>query len=291
MTPENQTLDKFAIAAALQEIARLLELKGGVFRFKARAYQTGSRAISAVAGDVAKAIEENRLTSIPGIGNALASQIKQLHLTGSSSVLEGLRKEFPPGIIELSTVPGLSNAKIAILHEALGITTIDELEAAATAGLVRTIKGFGAKTEQRLLENIADHKRDNKVARRFHLHHAQRIGEQVLDYIKTARDVEDVSIAGSLRRWQETVGTIRIVASSKQQVSLVEHFLRFPLIIKVEDKNDDSCTVELAEGARVFFKVVRPAQFALALFWETGSDAHVLKIQELSQQKILLLKT
>ena len=153
MTPENQTLDKFAIAAALQEIARLLELKGGVSRFKARAYQTGARAIAAVAGDIARVIDENRLTSIPGIGNALASQIKQLHLTGSSSVLDSLRQEFPPGIIELSAVPGLSNAKIAILHEALGITTIDELQAAATAGLVRNVKGFGAKTEQRLLES------------------------------------------------------------------------------------------------------------------------------------------
>src|SRR4030095_7309919 len=116
MTPENKTLDKFAIAAALQEIARLMELKGGVSRFKARAYQTGARAIAALAGDVARAIEEDRLTQIPGIGNALASQNQQLHLSGPDSGLEGLRKEFPPGIIELSSVPGLSNAKIAILH-------------------------------------------------------------------------------------------------------------------------------------------------------------------------------
>ena len=289
MTPENKTLDKFAIAAALQEIARLMELKGGVSRFKARAYQTGARAIAALAGDVARAIEEDRLTSIPGIGNALASQIKQLHLTGSSSVLQGLRKEFPPGIIELSSVPGLSNAKIAILHQALGITTIDELREAATAGLVRNVKGFGVKTEQRLLESIADHQRDNRVARRFHLHHAQRIAQQVLDYIKTARELEDVSIAGSLRRWQETVGTIRIVVSSKQPAGLVEHFLRFPLIIKVENQTDDSCTVELAEGARVLLKAVRPAQFPLALFLETGSDAHVLKIQDLASRKGLAL--
>src|SRR6185436_1233418 len=145
MTPENKTFDKFAIAAALQEIARLMELKGGVSRFKARAYQTGARAIAAVAGDVGRAIEEDRLTSIPGIGNALASQIKQLHLTGSSSVLEGLRKEFPPGIVELSRLPGLSTAKIATLHEELGVTSIAELQAAAEAGRVRNVKGFGAK--------------------------------------------------------------------------------------------------------------------------------------------------
>src|SRR5687767_11543623 len=132
--PKTPTLDKFAIAAALQEISRMLELKGGVSRFKARAYQTGARAVAAVAGDIGRTIQEDRLTAIPGIGNALASQIKQLHLTGTSSVLEGLRKEFPPGIIELSGLPGLSTTKIATLHEALGVTSIAELQAAAQAG-------------------------------------------------------------------------------------------------------------------------------------------------------------
>ena len=165
--PKTQTLDKFAISAALQEISSLLELKSGVSRFKAHAYQTGARAIAAVAGDIGRLIQDNRLTSIPGIGNALASQIKQLHSTGSCSVLEGLRKEFPPGIIELSGLPGLSIAKIAKLHEELGVTSIVELQAAAEAGRVRNVKGFGAKTQQRLLELIADHDRDHKAEKRF----------------------------------------------------------------------------------------------------------------------------
>ncbi|MGI9165563.1 MAG: DNA polymerase/3'-5' exonuclease PolX [Pyrinomonadaceae bacterium] len=289
MPLKNQTLDKFAIAAALQEIASLLELKGGVSRFKARAYQTGARAIAAVAGDIAKIIEDNRLTTLPGIGNALASQIKQLHVTGSSSVLDNLRQEFPPGIVELSAVPGLSNTKIAKLHEALGVTSLAELQAAAEAGLVRNVKGFGAKTEQSLLEAIANHNRDNKTAKRFLLHHAQRIGEQVLDYIRTARGLEEVSFAGSLRRWQETVGTIRVVASSKQPAALVEHFLRFPVIVKVEDQTDTSCTVELVEGARVSLRAVRPPQFPLALFWDTGSAPHVSKVHEIASRKGLEL--
>ena len=197
--PKTQTLDKFAISAALQEISSLLELKSGVSRFKAHAYQTGARAIAAVAGDIGRLIQDNRLTSIPGIGNALASQIKQLHSTGSCSVLEDLRKEFPPGIIELSGLPGLSIAKIAKLHEELGVTSIVELQAAAEAGRVRNVKGFGAKTQQRLLELIADHDRDHKAEKRFHIHHAQRIGAQALNYLKAARGLEEVSFSGSLR--------------------------------------------------------------------------------------------
>ena len=281
----DKKLDKFAIAAALQEISALLELKGGVNRFKARAYQTGARAVAAIAGDIGRALSENRLTSVPGIGNALASQIRQLHLTGTSSVLEKLKQEFPPGIIELSRVPGLSTSKIAKLHEALGVTSIAELQAAAAAGKVRNVPGFGAKTEQSLLESIADHERDHKKEKRLHLHHAERIAEQVLDYLRTAKDLEDVSIAGSLRRGQESVGTIRLVASSKNPAALVKHLLRFPLIIKVSKQSESGCTVDFAEGATLSLKAVEPSQFGLALFWETGSESHLTKLHDIANAK------
>ena len=286
---ESKKLDKFAIAAALQEISALLQLKGGVNRFKARAYQTGARAVAAIAGDIGRALSENRLTSVPGIGNALASQIRQLHLTGTSSVLDKLKAEFPPGIIELSRVPGLSTSKIAKLHEALGVTSISELQAAAAAGQVRNVAGFGAKTEQSLLEAIADHDRDHKKQKRLHLHHAERVAEQVLNYLHTSRDLGAVSIAGSLRRGQETVGTIRLVASAKNPAAVIKHLLRFPLIIKVVEQSASSCTVELAEAATVSLRAVKPNQFGLALFWETGSEAHLTKLHDIANRKGLAL--
>ena len=164
MAKQTPQLDKFAIAAALQEIASLMELKGGTNKFKARAYNAGARSIAAVSADLGDLVNEDRLTSLPGIGNALASQIKQLYLTGESSVLRALREEFPPGIIELSGVPGLSVGKIKQLHEGLGITSVDELKTAASAGKVRKLKGFGEKTETRLLETLNDHaKRSQKT--------------------------------------------------------------------------------------------------------------------------------
>src|SRR2546422_5562117 len=156
--PKPTRLDKFEIAAALQEIAALLELKGGKDRFKARAYQTGARVVAGMAEDIGDVVLANQLTSMRGIGAALASQIEQLYLTGESSVLRGLKREFPPGLIELSGVPGLSINKIKTLHEALGITSVAELKAAAEAGKIKNIKGFGAKTEQKLIETIADHR-------------------------------------------------------------------------------------------------------------------------------------
>src|SRR6267142_1713773 len=274
-------LDKFAIAAALQEIAALLELKGGKDRFKARAYQNGARVLAGMAEDIGAVIEENRLTSIRGIGDALASQIKQLFLTGESSVLRGLKQEFPPGIIELSGLPGLSVNKIKTLHEALGITSVAELKDAAAAGKLRTIKGFGAKTEEKLLETIADHE---KSETRLHIHQALRTAEQIADYLQKTPETAQVTFAGSLRRWKETIGTIRIVANTKRPTALVEYFLRFPLIVQVEEQDKDRCTVTLADGARVSLVAVRAKEFALALFVETGSKSHVDKIQRLASE-------
>jgi len=278
----NKRLDRFAIAAALQEIAALLELKGGKDRFKARAYQTGARVVAGMSEDIGEVVLGNRLTSMRGIGEALASQIEQLYLSGESSVLRGLKKEFPPGIIELSGVPGLSISKIKTLHEALGITSIAELKAAAETGNIRNIKGFGAKTEQKLLETIADHRQRAKADDRLHLHRALQTATQITDYLQTTRDTSDVSIAGSLRRWKETVGTIRLVANTKRPAALIEHFLRFPLIVQTLEQMEEAATVRLAEGARVSLVAARPAEFALALLTETGSKAHVNKLQQIA---------
>ena len=279
---ENKRLDKYAISVALQEIAALLELKGGKDRFKARAYQTGARVVAGMSEDVGEVILANRLTSMRGIGEALASQIEQLYLTGESSVLSGLKKDFPPGIIELSSVPGLSISKVQTLHQELGITTIAELKAAAEAGKIRGIKGFGKKTEERLLEAISSRRQRGKGSERLHLHRAMQAAEQVTKYLEAVSGVTEISFAGSLRRWKETVGTIRIVANTRRPAALIEHFLRFPLVVEVIEKMEEACTVRLNEGARVSLVAARPEEFALALLTETGSKAHVARLQEIA---------
>jgi DNA polymerase (family 10) len=279
---KNSRLDKFAIAAALQEIAALLELKGGKDRFKARAYQNGARVVAGTSEDIGDVVLENRLTSMPGIGAGLASQIEQLYLSGESSVLRGLKQEFPPGIIELSGVPGLSVAKIKTLHEVLGIASIAELKAAAAAGKIKDIKGFGAKTEQKLLETISAHRQRAKNEDRLHLHRALQTAEQIVNHLQLARDATEIQFAGSLRRWKETVGTIRLVANTKRPAAVIEHFLRFPLIVEVIEQMEEACTVRLAEGARVSLVAARPAEFALALLTETGSKAHVNKLHQIA---------
>ena len=278
MPEQKPQLDKFGVAAALQEIAHLMDMRGGQYRFKAKAYNAGARAIQAV-GDLDRLVREERLTSLPRIGAALASQIKQLYLTGESSVLNELRQEFPAGIVQLSAVPGLSLAKIKQLHEELGINSVAELKAAAEAGRLRDLKGFGAKTEQRLLESIDKPK--EKPREGLHLHHAWSAAERVIEFMQTNRGLVDINVAGSLRRWVETVDTIEIVASSKKPAALIEHFLTFPLIISSERNGDESCTAHLTDNAVVKLTVVTPNEFAVKVFQRTGSDEHVRKVTEL----------
>src|SRR5678815_2183028 len=271
--------DKFAIAAVLQEIAALMDLKGGQNRFKAKAYNAGARSIQGVA-NLDQLIAEDRLTSLPRIGSALASQIKQLYFTGESSVLSGLREEFPAGVVELSAVPGLSLSKIKQLYEELGIKSIAELQAAAEAGELRNLKGFGAKTEARLLELIRN--QSEKPAPRLHLHHAINVANNVIEFLKSNKDVIAVSIAGPLRRWVETVGTIDLVVNTGNPSQVLKHLKRFPLIASSESLDEDTLALQLVDGARVVVTFASPDTYVLALLVKTGSDKHLEKLQQLA---------
>lgn len=275
--------DKFAIAAALQEIGTRLELKGGEY-FKARAYKLGARSLAEVTEDLGKLIKENRLTLVKGIGYALAKQIEEFYTAGESSFMNQLRAEMPPGIVELSNVRGLTRKKVEQLHAALGITTVDELKAAAEAGKLRKLKGFTAKTEARILEAIAS---SSSREDRIHIHHALRSGERIIEYLKASRALVQAELAGDLRRWQETVSQILIVASAKNPKSIIEHFLRFSMVVRTEEQSRDSAVVSLSEGFKATLIAVKPEEFPFALLNATGSDAHLAKLEQIAAKKKL----
>jgi DNA polymerase (family 10) len=279
--------DKFAIAAALQEIGTLLELKGGEY-FKARAYRNGARAVAELSEDVGKLIKENRLTFVKGIGYALAKQIEELYTGGESSFLNKLRRELPPGLIELSNVPGMTVKKVARLNEALGITTVEQLKAAAAAGKVREVKGFGAKTEQKLLEAIAGHRNRE---RRIHLHHALGAGERILEYLQTTPGFVEGGLAGSLRRSKETVSEIIVVASAKTPRKLIDRFVGSPLVMRVVEQTPRYCSALLSEGFKATLFGVMPAEFPPVLLQATGSAAHLKKLEEVATKQKLRLTT
>jgi DNA polymerase (family X) len=281
--------DKLAIAAALQEIGALLELKGGEY-FKARAYKLGSRVVAELGADIGKLIKQNRLTLIKGIGYALAKQIEELYTTGQSTLLNQLRAEMPPGIIELSFVPGLSVKKVERLHQELGISTVAQLKQACESGQVRNVKGFGAKTEQSILAAIAAaQSASGHRVQRIHIHQAWRTGQGVLDYLRLTPGFIQGELAGSLRRWQETVSRIVIVASAKRPQSLISQLVGFPMVLSVDDQTTQTCSVTLTEGFKATLFAVKSEEYAATLLRETGSKAHLDRLQAVASRKQLAL--
>src|ERR1700682_305469 len=278
--------DKLAIAAALQEIGTLLELKGGEY-FKARAYKLGARAVAEVNEDLGKLIKENRLTFVKVIGSALAKQIQDLYTTGQSTLLKELRAEMPAGIIELGKV--LSVKKVQTLREVLGISSVEELKAAAEAGKVRHVPGFGAKTEQGILAAIEAISENEHRELRIHIHHALRAGEQILEYLRNAPGFIQGQLAGSLRRRQETVSQIVVVASAKKTKKIIEHFARFPLAARIEEQTPQRASLVLSEGFKATLFAVKPDEFALRLLFATGSEAHLRKLEQGAAKKKLKL--
>jgi DNA polymerase (family 10) len=274
--------DRFVIAAALQEIGSLLRLQGKD-QYRWRAYVRAAQAIAAVDGDFAALIREKRLTHISGIGDSLARVIEELYTTGSSTLLETLRGEMPEGILKLSQIPGLTVKRVQALNKALNISSVADLKAALKAGAVSKVPGFGIKTEHALREQI---ERYENREERILLIHALRIGERIIDYMRELDDVVSIDLAGSMRRWKETVSRIVITAGvSKVPERAVKHFLGFPPISDVETQRQNSATVKLTDGVKVAFSAVPVAEYANLLHYETGSAAHLKQLQSIAEEK------
>jgi DNA polymerase (family X) len=274
--------DKFKIAAVLQEIGLLLRLKSSA-DFRSKAYARAARAIGDVSGDFGKLVEQKKLTEIPGIGQSLAAVIEEVYRTGGSSLLDKLRSEVPSGALMLSRVPGLSLTKINKLSDALGISTLEDLKAAIEAGKVRDVPGFGFKTEQTLREQISRYEsRENRIL----LLHALRISGKVIRHMQSLPGVVFAELAGSARRWKETVSTIRIVAcGSDSAEELIDHFLTMPSITHVDSRSKSSAVVQLLDEGVVSLAAAGKREYWNLLLSETGSRAHLKKLQEVAEQK------
>ena len=277
-----KAMTKVGVVAALQEIALLLRLKSGD-PFRSRAYAKAAQAIAEFGGDFQSLVEQRRLTEIKGIGNSLAGVIEQLVMSGRSSLLERLREEVPPGALVLSQIPGLTLKKIKKLDAALGISSIDDLKAAIAAGRLKEVPGFGPKSESALLEQISRYEnRENRIL----LFHALRIAENVIVHLRSYPSLVSVDLAGAARRWKETVSMIRITAAGfRDREELLEHFLSFPLIAEIEDRKKDAVTVRLIQGANVCLSVAPPDKYWNLLHRETGSRAHLKRLEGIAKEK------
>ena len=275
--------DRFEIAAELRVIARLLTIKGEN-PFKVRAYERGARALETFQGDFDKLLKAGGLKEIAGVGNALSAIIEEIYRTGECWLLEQLRQELPAGAVELSEVPGLSQKKIIALSEALHIETVADLKSACEQGLVSKVKGFGIKSQEKLhadIEKLETRKQDRSLL----LSHAREQAEAVLGYLRLCPALIEVAPAGTVRRQNETVDEILIVAASDQPKLVIDHFLGLPTLARTIELTDDHCVASLAAGIKVGLEAVVPDEFVARLHARTGAANHIAKLEKLARSK------
>jgi DNA polymerase (family 10) len=278
-------MDRFAIAAVLREIGALLELQGGN-PFKARAYERGARALEAFNGDLDALVAERRLTSLPGVGTALAATIAEINETGRSEQRDRLRRHLPPGVLELSQVPHLTIPRIRALHQALGVSNVAELKAAAEGGRVRGVKGFGPKTEEKVLAGIREFETRGQAVL---LYEAEREGQALLEYVRGVPGVQQADLAGALRRRTEVVDRLVVAVATADPATAVDHFARYPQSLAIIERGLTGVTARLAAGLIAEVQTAPRSAYAALLHETTGSEAHRARLAQRAKELGLAL--
>jgi DNA polymerase (family 10) len=268
-------MNKDEIADVLENIARLLELKGEN-PFKVRAYTQAARALETLAEPLETLISEDRLTSVDGIGKATGEKIGELSSHGRLAYYDDLREEFPPDILTLFDIQGLGAKKIKILWDALKVHSVTKLERACKNGSVAALPGFGEKTAANILKGI-EHLRSH--AGEFRFGDVAQIAEGILDGLRGHPDVNLAQIAGSFRRKKEIVRDLDFIVSTKQPEAVMAFFTAHPLVENVLAHGATKSSVILKSGIQCDLRAVTGAEFPFALNYFTGSKEHNVRMR------------
>lgn len=270
------------IAAGLNEIAEMLEI-GDANPFRIRAYRTAARVIGGLSREVSAMIERgDNLDDLPGIGEDLAQKISDLARTGTTPMLENLRRGAPRGLAELLRLPGLGPKRIRLLHDEFGVETLPQLHRALKDGRLDHVRSLGAKTAARLLHAIETRSKDTQ---RFKRAVAAQYAEPLLAYLRDRPGVEKAMIAGSYRRARDTVGDIDIIAAAEDGAAVIRDFVRYPEVAEVVAQGPARSTVFLRSRLQIDLRVVPPVCYGAALVYFTGSKAHNIAIRRLAQEQ------
>src|SRR3954452_23205278 len=274
-------MDKATIADVLEKIATLLELKGEN-PFKIRAYVNAARSLETSGGNIADLANEEVLEKIPGIGKAIAAKIKELVETGSLKFFDELRAEFPAGILELFSLPGLGAKKIKALHEKLQVSSVAQLQAACAAGRVAELPGFGKTTQEKLCRAIDERQ---KYAGSFSLGKIAGEAEQLQNDLRAHPDALHVCIAGSYRRRKEIVRDLDFIVATNAPAEISALFVQHPLAESIIAHGPTKSSVRLRSGIQCDLRVVTSAEYPFALNYFTGSKEHNVVVRSRALQR------
>jgi len=267
-------MDKWEVARTLDEIAKYVELSEPN-RFKALAFEKAARALAALDRDPADLIASGDLQKMPGIGKTTASVVEELVRTGRSRYLDELRKQYPPGIFELLRVPRLGLKKIGLLHDKLGVGSLDDLEAACRAGRLTTLRGFGEKTQQKILEGIANAR---KRQSNFLLPVGIEVGESIREQLAQIDAIENAEVSGSVRRRMEVIRNVNIAVAMRDPQRASKALAKVVADLEAVDANTFKGTAR--NTIKVYFHLTRPQEFGSTLLRTTGSDEFVRALLE-----------
>lgn len=251
-------------------------------RFRVAAFANAAENIRNLGRDVNAFYTEDKLEEIPGVGQGIAQSLRELFATGRVEEFDALFARVPQGVVDMLAIPELGPKKVKRLWQELGITTVDALAAAAQAGALHDVKGFGAKTEARILHNIGLAKKrvdDGRIllgaARPMAL--ALMAG---LEAALPAGTIEKIDVAGSLRRWKETIGDVDMVCVSADPAAVMAAFRSLPEVADVISSGDTKTMVTLHNGLDVDLRVVEPKHWGATLVYFTGNREHQIQLRE-----------
>lgn len=274
------------ITVIFEEIADLLEIEGAN-PFRIRAYRNAARILGDLPQEARVLVERgDDLTRLPGIGDDLAGKISEIVTTGHCSLLDRLHRELPPAITELLKIPGLGPKRVKALYHDLDVQTVEQLQRAAQDGRIRALHGFGAKTEQNILQAVQAHA---SQSRRFKLATAAQYAETLRAFLQAVPGVQQVIVAGSFRRMRETVGDLDILVtaapdSTVMHSTVMQRFISYDEVAEVFSAGETRASILLKCGMQVDLRVVAQESYGAALHYFTGSKSHNIAIRRIAQQ-------
>jgi DNA polymerase (family 10) len=273
------------VARQFAEITTLLKLSGAD-QFRVRAYERAAGAIGAAPVDLSS-IDQAAMAGLKGIGASTAKKITEYLSTGKIGMLEELRAAVPPGLVELIRVPGLGPKTARLLHDSLGVDSVEALREAIATERLRDLPGLGSKTEANLREAIA--RIGAKDTGRRPMADAIAIAEELCSRLAQLPNVVEVTYAGSLRRMRETIGDIDILVASDEPGPVHAALRNSDLVTDVLAAGEKKTSVLTRRGIQADLRVVDEEAYGAALVYFTGSKAHNVRIRERAVRKGLLL--
>ncbi len=269
-------------ADLLDQVAARLQILDAN-RFRVIAFQNAAESIRNLGQDINAVHAQAGLDSIQGVGKGIAGALNELLENGCVVEFDELAEQVPDGVIEMMQVPDMGPKKAKRLWEELGITSVDQLKSAAEAGRLRVLKGFGAKSEEKILKGIdlLARRSDDRTS----IGSARPLAQSMIDGLHAALPagaIERIAVAGSLRRWRETIGDVDILCVSATPGSVMDAFRTLPQVSDIAAAGETKSSVILATGLQVDLRVVEARHWGAALQYFTGSKEHNVSVRELA---------